>query len=217
MDWNWYLFSFEGRINRAKFWLSFLVLLGWMLFIMWMMFFTMRLVAWGMHIGPIDVSFGFDEIFALTRRMFHGSFSLLDAISLAGNLFGVTVFMWIMLATSIKRLHDRDRSGWWIVPFFVAPSFANDLAPWLNGSFLAFPIGLALFILCIWGFVETGFLRGSRSTNLFGPNPLGKQQGRPRSDRHSGLTASGWDQNSEIEFAPHIGSPPPGMHVKRGA
>jgi len=217
MDWNWYLFSFEGRINRAKFWLSFFILLGWMLFIMWVMwmmtFAVLRVTS--QHGGTLEISFGLSTILDLLGRASHLSLSLSDVIVLVANLFGMTVFIWILLATSIKRLHDRDRSGWWIVPFFVAPSFANDLAPWLNGSFLAFPIGLALFILCIWGFVEMGFLRGSGSTNQFGPNPLGKQQARPRSTR-SGFSTSGWDQTSELEFAPHIGSPPPAMHVKRG-
>jgi uncharacterized membrane protein YhaH (DUF805 family) len=37
MDWTPYLFGFNGRINRAKFWLSFLILCGWMSFIGLMM------------------------------------------------------------------------------------------------------------------------------------------------------------------------------------
>ena len=32
MDWTWFLFSFEGRINRAKYWLAGLVIACWMLF-----------------------------------------------------------------------------------------------------------------------------------------------------------------------------------------
>ena len=31
MDWTWYLFRFDGRINRAKLWLAVLVLLGLMM------------------------------------------------------------------------------------------------------------------------------------------------------------------------------------------
>ena len=31
MDWTWYLFRFDGRINRAKFWLAMPVLLGLMM------------------------------------------------------------------------------------------------------------------------------------------------------------------------------------------
>ena len=33
MDWTWYLFRFEGRINRAKLWLAMPVILGWMMFL----------------------------------------------------------------------------------------------------------------------------------------------------------------------------------------
>ena len=32
MDWTWFLFSFKGRINRAKYWLAVLVILCWMIF-----------------------------------------------------------------------------------------------------------------------------------------------------------------------------------------
>jgi Predicted membrane protein len=32
MDWTWYLFRFEGRINRAKYWLAGLIILCWMIF-----------------------------------------------------------------------------------------------------------------------------------------------------------------------------------------
>ncbi len=32
MDWNWFLFRFEGRINRAKYWLAGLIILCWMSF-----------------------------------------------------------------------------------------------------------------------------------------------------------------------------------------
>ena len=31
MDWTWYLFRFDGRINRAKLWLARPVLLGLMM------------------------------------------------------------------------------------------------------------------------------------------------------------------------------------------
>ena len=33
-----------------------------------------------------------------------------------------------LLATAAKRLHDRDKSGWWLVPFFVAPGC------WINSE-----------------------------------------------------------------------------------
>ena len=33
MDWVWYLFAFDGRINRAKIWLAILIIVCWMLII----------------------------------------------------------------------------------------------------------------------------------------------------------------------------------------
>jgi len=65
-----------------------------------------------------------------------------------------------------------------------------------------------MLILWIWGLVEMGFLRGTQGTNRFGPDPLA-----PASTVDS---QPAWDQTSGIEMAPHIGSPPPAMHVKRG-
>src|SRR5205085_2347756 len=32
MEWVWFLFRFEGRINRAKYWLATLIILGCMIF-----------------------------------------------------------------------------------------------------------------------------------------------------------------------------------------
>jgi uncharacterized membrane protein YhaH (DUF805 family) len=223
MDWNWYLFSFEGRINRAKFWLSLPILLGWMLLVMWIMWLV--LVSTVLHQAQsqvhgqetINVSLGMDEIIALLGGAFRLSLSLRDVISLIGNLIGMAVIMWICLATSVKRLHDRDRSGWWIVPFFVLPGFSSYIPDWLREGTFSFPVGLALFILCIWGFIELGFLKGTCSINQFGPNPLGKQQMRPRSAVTGLHSATTWDQHGEIELVPHLGSPPPGMRVKRGA
>jgi uncharacterized membrane protein YhaH (DUF805 family) len=33
MDWTWYLFRFDGRINRAKYWLAGLIIICWMIFL----------------------------------------------------------------------------------------------------------------------------------------------------------------------------------------
>jgi uncharacterized membrane protein YhaH (DUF805 family) len=217
MDWSWYLFSFEGRINRAKYWLSLFVLPVCMLVALCMMFFAMLAVDGFLHSkGTQSINFGFDEIFVLLGRAFHLSLSPLDAISLVMNLFGMTVLMWIMLATSIKRLHDRDRSGWWIVPFFVLPSFSDTIQGWLGESIFSFAVGLALFILCIWGFIELGFLRGTRRTNRFGPNPLTEDEDARVRNLGLGSNGAAWEQRYELELTPHRASPMSSMHVKRG-
>lgn len=52
------------------------------------------------------------------------------------------------LAIQVKRWHDRDKSGWWILIGFV---------PLIGG---------------IWAFIECGFLPGTYGRNQFGPDPL---------------------------------------------
>jgi hypothetical protein len=127
------------------------------------------------------------------------------------------VLLWIYLAISIKRLHDRNKSGWWMVAFVLLPSLYQHFQEHLPDSYLVLPFALAAAIFPIWAFIELGCLKGTASTNRFGQNPLGKQQMRPRSTETRLRATAPWDQQSEIEIEPHIGSPPPGMHVKRGA
>jgi uncharacterized membrane protein YhaH (DUF805 family) len=57
-------------------------------------------------------------------------------------------FIWSNLAVVIKRWHDRDKSGWWIL---------INLIPVIGG---------------IWAFVENGFLKGTDGSNRYGPDPL---------------------------------------------
>ena len=95
------------------------------------------------------------------------------------------------IAVCIKRLHDRDRSGWWLLLFYAGP-----VAVALIGGFIFWAaadtvgmsaewsyLGLRLCLLggialAIWGFVEIGCRRGTAGYNRFGPDPL-KQQAHP--------------------------------------
>lgn len=65
--------------------------------------------------------------------------------SMVAILFAATVLTtWIGLAVSIKRFHDRDKSGFWILIIFVP----------LIGP--------------LWQFIECGFLAGTDGGNRFG-------------------------------------------------
>lgn len=55
--------------------------------------------------------------------------------------------IWVGLAVTVKRWHDRDKSGWWI--FIV----------------------LIPIVGAIWAFVENGFLRGTVGPNQYGGDP----------------------------------------------
>ena len=199
MDWTWYLFSFKGRINRAKMWLAVLIIICWMIFLG-----VLTLVIGGLT----SFGFGINDIFAVLDPATWRSLSLADLGFGIVRALETALFLWVYLATSIKRLHDRDKSGWWMVPFFLVPSLYNQFADRLGDDYwmLGMPFGLIAFVFCIWGFVEMYFLKGSRKTNRFGPNPLLPVDTRPR-----------WEQISEIEMVPHKADPPPVWRIRPGA
>ena len=201
MDWTWYLFSFKGRINRAKLWLALLVILCWMIFLG-----ALVVIGGSIFGGAKSFSFGINDIFLIFDPETYRSLPNADLFPLFVKVIGTPLFLWVYFATSIKRLHDRDKSGWWMIPFFAVPGLYNQFADRLSDSYLIWLPGLAAFAFCVWGFIEMYFLTGSRKTNRFGPNPLQPIDTRPR-----------WDQQREIEMVPHKAGPPPVWHVKRGA
>jgi uncharacterized membrane protein YhaH (DUF805 family) len=95
------------------------------------------------------------------------------------------------IAVCIKRLHDRDRSGWWLSLFYFGPvafalvggftfwAAADAVGMTWDWSFLLLKVCILSGIaLAIWGFVEIGCRRGTAGYNRFGPDPL-KRQAHP--------------------------------------
>lgn len=112
IDWGHLLFAFDGRINRAKFWIG----IG----ATWLVAFVVIGI-----VAAMNSTFGY----------------------IIAGVFYIGL-IWVGLAISIKRWHDRDKSGWWILISFI-------------------PI-----IGPIWALVETGFLEGTNGPNQYGPDPL---------------------------------------------
>ncbi|HEV7409746.1 MAG TPA: DUF805 domain-containing protein [Bradyrhizobium sp.] len=205
MDYKWFLFRFEGHINRAKYWLAALIILCWMMFVL------MLLAAFGKVFGIADRGYAFD-IFGIAASFQFADHDLASKASPFPQIITIpmtVVFAWAYAATSIKRLHDRNKSGWWIVPFVAAPGLFGRFEDWLGDSSAAAVLGLAVFVLYIWGFIEMAFLKGTHGPNRFGSDPLAPVS----TGAHA---ASRWDQQSELEFVPHSAGPSPGPHVKRG-
>jgi len=79
-------------------------------------------------------------------------FMFLVALLTAGNETAISVItlifyiplMWVSLAVQVKRWHDRNKSGWWVL------------------------IGLVPVIGGIWALIENGFLAGDEAENRFG-------------------------------------------------
>ncbi|MCK1653142.1 DUF805 domain-containing protein [Bradyrhizobium sp. 149] len=215
MDWTWYLFRFEGRINRALLWQALLIvmLLAALLGVIGHVIHLLNAKGSLTFSLKLDFDFGLDDLFKLFDPRAYRSPASADRATLILKGFGMSLFSWIYLATAIKRLHDRDRSGWWIIPFFVLPGLFSQFSDLLPDSNWMLPFSLTASTLWLWGLVELFFLRGTSGSNRFGPDPLAETE---ETAALASLT-KGWDQNDEIEIVPPSASPPGGMHVKRGA
>ncbi len=118
------LFSFQGRVNRARFWLVHLGIL------------IAEIVIF-MIAGGAAMMADPQAAMAASR----------SATSLVFLVLFIPIF-WISLAITVKRYHDRNKSGWWIFIVFV-------------------PV-----IGAIWYFIEVGFLPGTSGPNTYGADPL---------------------------------------------
>ena len=216
MDWTWYLFRFDGRINRALLWQALLIVA--------MLVALLGLISQVIHLISatgslkfslkLDFDFGLDDLFKVVDPRAYRLLPSTDRATLILKVLGTSLSFWIYLATAIKRLHDRDRSGWWIVPFFFVPRLLFRFWDLLPDANWFLPFDWAIHALWLWGIVEMFFLRGTSGSNRFGPDPLAEIEESPASASPS---AKSWDQQSEIEFVPPSASPPGGMHVKRSA
>jgi uncharacterized membrane protein YhaH (DUF805 family) len=156
MSFGHLLFDFSGRINRAKYWLA---VVFWTLVFLLTCGIVLYLIGRGVSdfsaedIGSVIASFG----------------------------IGIVVVVLVMIpmvisgfAIGIKRLHDRDKSGWWILLFYFGPPVLDAIGRAVDVSVISFVLSLASFVIAIWGLVQLGFLRGTPGPNQYGPDPLAK-------------------------------------------
>ena len=120
------LFSFQGRINRAKFWLIHLAI------------FVVEAIVLSLLGGTAAIMSGdYEKVIVV----FGG------ASGAVWSIVAVLAF-WISLAVGVKRWHDRNKTGWWMLIIFV---------PVIGG---------------LWYLIECGFLKGTTGPNSYGPDPL---------------------------------------------
>ncbi len=160
MDWKWLFFSFDGRINRAKWWLSLLV------------FLIVGLVVWLVLLPLIGISFW---MMGTTTG------------GMVANLIVTLIFAYPATAVMLKRVHDRDRPSWLVAVFWL-PTVLGILGQLtgltmsmqeMGGQMVAMPTGIGWvvntlsFVVGIWALVELGILKGTPGPNQHGPDPLG--------------------------------------------
>ena len=73
---------------------------------------------------------------------------------------------------AVKRLHDRDKSAWWLAIFYGVP-ILFDSAAYAVGANLALFFVAPAALINLWALIEFGFLRGSLGPNRFGDDPTG--------------------------------------------
>jgi uncharacterized membrane protein YhaH (DUF805 family) len=117
-----------------------------------------------------------------------GAVIVLTGAGLGAPLFlmaAIVFIPWMLwgFAISTERLHDRGKSAWWLLLFYLLPAGLSHFAKALGfagtaGTILYTVVALAAFTLAMWGFVEIGFLRGVAGSNKYGPDPLVKAKPR---------------------------------------
>ena len=148
-------FSFRGRLNRKAFWLRNLALFGTALFI----YFVAGLVFFTSPSGLLtSVGTDFPMTLVVIRLLF---------IPL------ILVFYVASFSLAARRLHDRNKSGWWLVGYFlilvVVVGVIEDFGPDSNISLTA---QLAGILTGLWYFINLGLLKGTNGANKFGADPL---------------------------------------------
>ncbi len=124
------LLSFQGRQRRLHFWIIGIVIA------------VVSSVISNLTIGPAYVA------------MLTGTGSP-GALFSGGAIIGWIVelaLLWPSLANSVKRCHDRNKSGWRLIAYYLA----------------CFTI-----IGALWRLIELGILDGTPGPNRFGPSPKG--------------------------------------------
>jgi uncharacterized membrane protein YhaH (DUF805 family) len=100
---------------------------------------------------------------------------------------GLLVALFWLLAVGSKRLHDRAKSGSWMIAFLLPERVLNISSEFVDQSAIAdkYWISLALLIAAnaflVWGLVELGLMRGMTGVNRYGEDPLAGSCVRPAS------------------------------------
>ncbi len=148
------LFTTKGRLARAPFWLAHIV-------------FT---------VGWLFVVFGL--LAAVSESHGRGESSVLP--SLGNQPPGLLIMMFLLsymsLCVSAKRLHDRDKSAWWMLAF-QGPT----MVLWVGQPLLSPPVIVLLYVAvwigAVWFLIELGFCRGTDGPNRFDHHGAGSPSG----------------------------------------
>jgi uncharacterized membrane protein YhaH (DUF805 family) len=127
-----YLFGIQGRIGRLQWWGGQAIV--WAIIIVAIIVFGASMAGRGSEGVRAYASHNRGSILLATLAIY-------------------VLCTWINVATTVKRYHDRDKSGAWFFVIFI---------PFIGG---------------LWQLVECGFLAGSLDSNTYGPRGGGDAYG----------------------------------------
>jgi uncharacterized membrane protein YhaH (DUF805 family) len=139
----WYFLSLKGRISRQEFWL------GQALLVVLVLLLQMKLTAY----------------FLAMRQPASGPWNSGDlAYAIAQSFYFINAIMfWPVIAIVVKRLHDLDLSGWWVL-VSLALCYVSAV---INNCSLAFLFATTVML--------AGLPPGTPGRNRFGADPLAPQ------------------------------------------
>jgi uncharacterized membrane protein YhaH (DUF805 family) len=147
-----FYFSPSGRISRSQYWLKFVLPYAGITLIL--------------------------EIIIVISAV-AGSVALAGIFYVLTTIFSLVAF-WPSIAIMVKRIHDRNKTGWLVllplVPALLMLLFMGIGAAAGGGgtavAIIGGIFGIALLAIAIWFFVEFGCMRGTIGANRFGPDPV---------------------------------------------
>lgn len=94
-------------------------------------------------------------------------------------VLAIIALVFAALAMTVRRLHDRGKSWYWLLLFLVLPNLLYAAGEALKemeaGEDAMFLCGFFSIALSLWAFAELFFMRGTAGANRFGPDPLAIQ------------------------------------------
>lgn len=150
MSWRYIFFSFNGRLNRKPYWMASLLLAV--------------MVAVGLAIVVSIIPPPGEE----------GSGGLFLPFLLA--ITAASLFC--SMAISVKRLHDRNKSGLWMIIYFgvIAAHIGAEMAGLTgiedNPTVTDIILAVAIIAATLWYLIEVGMLKGTEGPNRYGPDPV---------------------------------------------
>jgi uncharacterized membrane protein YhaH (DUF805 family) len=155
MDWKTVYLTLRGRIARQTFWMAILPLFV----AYWVATFLIQMMA---------ASIAGNQ---LMGALASGMMMLVSAAFLIG-----------FIAVCVKRLHDRNKSAWWMAGLYAVSLFGVVVAT--SSGLTMTPVGFtslgtmltALWLgILLWLIIELGILKGTPGPNAYGPDPLAQE------------------------------------------